>query len=475
MKTVKANGISWFLDDEALVPAVSELNELRDKRRGYRTIRSANGTVFAKYFLEEGIWGLIRNRVDPRGKKEYQIGKKLLSLSIVTPNPVGYGLGRFGSFVLQEWIEARPFKTAFADQRIQPKLLGSLARMLSILRATGIRHNDLHLDNILVEDEKLYVIDLHKTKIKKRRFLEFDGLINLVHALGRIYGELTEEQKIDFFQVYGRPGIRPAFERSLIRHEIGWVDRKKARAFSTTSKLTKIGNRVYAKGSEKTGEGVFVECIKNDRKVRVERHSDHIRKVYRNNRRLNKAWRNHVVIEYLGLRAVPRPLYVQKGTLFRWGFIALEDLREKGEELDRFLDRTYDEMDERQLRGFEHAFSQFLVTLLKKRVLHMDFKACNVFALHEGFNLIDVEDFVFRRFSETDVVRMLVQLNTSIPVRISSTHRIRFYHKLAVKLGFSKPERKRIFKKVKDASEREPVIYVGVEGDRKESWTDQRT
>ena len=72
-------------------------------------------------------------------------------------------------------------------------------------------------------------------------------------------------------------------------------------------------------GAQNATEEVFMECIKNDKKVRVERYSDHIRKIYRNNRRLKKAWRNHVAIEYLLLPIVPKPFYVQMGSLCESG------------------------------------------------------------------------------------------------------------------------------------------------------------
>lgn len=472
MKTVKANGISWFLDDDALIPVVQELIEQRGARRTYGTVTSGDQTWFAKYFFETGAWGFVRNRIDPRGKREYQTGKKLLSLSIATPNPVGYGLGCAGSFVLQEWIEARPLREAFTDRKLLSALLSALSDLLQKLRREGIAHNDLHLDNILVKDESLFLIDLHKTRIKKGVFTGAAELVNLVHALGPLYWGLSAGEKSGFFQMYGRPDIRFAFEKRLVEEQARWVERKKRRAFSTTSKLARIGRRVYIKGAEALGKESFVECIKSDRKVRVERHSDHIRKIYRNSRRLNKAWRNHVAIEYLELPAVPKPLYVQRGTLFANGFIAMEDLQGRGEELDRFLDRHYDALDARQTRRFVNSLAEYLSMLFRKGILHRDLKGCNIFVLEDGFRLLDVEDAVFHRYAEEDVLRMSVQLNTSVPGRINFSHRARFFLKIAGRLGFERPERKRLFVEAMRASASEAIVYEGVNGLRKETWTE---
>jgi tRNA A-37 threonylcarbamoyl transferase component Bud32 len=472
MKAVKANGISWFLDDEDLVPAIQKLNEQRDTRRTYRVLRYRNNAIFAKYFLEEGIWGLVRNRIDPRGKREYQIGKGLISFSIPTPNPVGYGLGRTGSFALQEWIDARSFRTVFAERTLRPELLKGLADLLRKLRMAGIRHNDLHLDNIIVRGESLYIIDLHKARVRKIPFFFFDDTLNVVHALGPVYRDLSEAEKSDFFRLYGRPEIRPAVEKRFVEEEVGWIERKKARAFSATSKLTRIGRRVYVRDVENTAEGVFVERIKNDRKVRVERHSDHIRKIYRNNRRLKKAWRNHVAIEYLEMPIVPKPFYVQRGTLFASGFIAMEDLRGRGEELDRYLDRRYNAMDAHLARRFIDSLSQFLSMLLRKGILHKDLKACNVFVLEDGFRLLDVEDVIFCPYTEEDIRLLLFQINTTVPGRVSFSHRARFFFKISRELGLERSEKKRVFVEVMRASVREAIVYEGVNGLRKESWTD---
>ncbi len=62
-----------------------------------------------------------------------------------------------------------------------------------------------------------------------------------------------------------------------------WIDSKKKRAFSTTSKLVAKGRRVYVRGreGEAGGAGRLTGLIKKDRKVRLERWSDHIRKITR--------------------------------------------------------------------------------------------------------------------------------------------------------------------------------------------------
>lgn len=331
MKTIKQDGVAWFLEDEGLLAVVAGLGaELRDDRRAYFTVPYGDRRIFVKFFREKGMVGLARNWINPRGRKEFLLGKSLESFSIATPEPLGYGRSRKGSFVLQEWIDAQPLWSPISDPSLRPGLLKGLALLLLTLRERGILHNDLHLGNVLFGDDRLYLIDLHKTKIKKRFFSESDEVKNLCHVMGDFYQEMAEDEKERFFQMYGKPAVRSIFEKKLVAQRAEWIARKKDRAFSTTSKLTRIGRRVYVEGPQNATEEVFMECIKNDKKVRVERYSDHIRKIYRNNRRLKKAWRNHVAIEYLLLPIVPKPFYVQMGSLCESGFIAMEDLGARG-------------------------------------------------------------------------------------------------------------------------------------------------
>ncbi len=242
---------------------------------------------------------------------------------------------------------------------------------------------------------------------------------------------------------------------------------KRRRAFSTTSKLLKEGDRIYIRGRQTYGQGGFTTQIKKDKKVRVERHTDHIRKIYRNRSRLIKAWGNHVILEYLDSAIVPRPFFVETRPLGKYGFIAMEDLGAGGEELDRFLDRVYDRMEQTARRHFIDTFSQFLIETAKKGIFQRDFKACNIFVLEDGFRLLDVEDIQFTVPTRDDMARMFVQLNLSVPERISVTDRLRFYVKMARPFSL---QRKELLAEIVKRSSGGEIVYEGVAGLKRESW-----
>ena len=472
MKRVRKNGISWFLDEhEGLEAVVEGVVEEEETRRSYAITSCGDGKVFVKFFLERGVGGCIRNRVMPRGKKEYKLGKRILSASVATPVPMGYGIGRGGSFIIQELIEGGTFRSVFEGTLQRESMVDALALFLRQLAACGIRHNDLHLDNILVEGEMLYLIDLHKTRVKQGRFSLKDEAANLTQALTMIYNEMTEESRRRFFERYGGSGLRQAVEAALRAQWKKWIDSKKKRAFSTTSKLVAKGRRVYVRGRESEACGQFGELIKKDRKVRLERWSDHIRKIYAGRRRLARAWETWAALQYVNVDIVPRPFFVEMPSLLRGGYVAMEDLGTRGEELDRFLDRRYDAMDLTRRRAFIDGFSRFLAGLLKMGVVQKDLKGCNVFVLADGFRLLDVEDICFFAPDEEDLVRMLVQLNNSLPARIAAADRIRFFLKLTRSFPF---DGKRLFRAVASMCAEGEIVYEGVSGLKRESWQERQ-
>ncbi len=468
MKKVRKNGISWFLDDhDGLEAMVEGIVEDEETRRSYAIRDCGARKVFVKFFLEQGASGCIRNRLMPRGKKEYALGKRILSACVATPLPMGYGIGRAGSFVIQEMIEGETFKAAFDGTLPQEPLVDALVLFLKQLAACGIRHNDLHLDNILVRAKTLYLIDLHKARVKGSGLDLKDETANLTQALTMIYNEMTEDLRRRFFEGYGRSDLRQTVEAHLRAQWKKWIESKKKRAFSDTSKLAAKGRRVYVRGRESGACGRFEELIKKDRKVRVERWSDHIRKVYTGRRRLMRAWETWAALEYVTLDIAPRPFFVEMPPLLGGGYVAMEDLGARGEELDRFLDRHYDAMDLDRRRAFIDGLSRFLGGLLKMGVVQKDMKGCNVFVLDDGFRLLDVEDIAFFAPNEEDLTRMLVQLNNSVPARIAAADRIRFFLKLAHALPF---DRKRLFRAVAEGCAGGEIVYEGASGLKRESW-----
>jgi len=467
MKTFSIKGTEWFADDDGIVGLLGEIDIPEGGRRGYNKTEYQGRKVFVKSFVEKGLPGFIRNRVASRGKREYDLGMRLLSMSIPTPKPLGYGVSRMGSYIIQELVEGETFISAYGKTRNRVELLAGLAMLLKTMKFHHVRHNDLHLENILLVDNEFYLVDLHKMRIK-HSFTVQDEASNLSHALVGIYGDLNDEERESFFAHYGTPKIREVAEQEMDRLAARWVRRKKERAFKETSKILLRGNRLYIAGVEDCGAGIFVDLIKKDRKVRVERYTDHIRKIYRDKRRLERAWRTHVVLTYMGLGVAPKAFYVEMPHGAAQGYIAMEDLKGTGEELDRYLDRQYNSMSENQKRLLEDRLSGYFLMLTRKKIVHKDVKACNVFVPTDGdFVLLDVEDIRFRALDEQALKRMLVQLNTTIPKEVGTRARIRFFVKFTSTM---KVDKRAIFSSIVKESLKREIVYEGVDGLVREEW-----
>lgn len=460
-------GTEWFLTGEGLRSVVAQIPAEPPGRRGYWTCDWAGKQVFVKFFLEKGLVGFFRNRFMPRGRREYELGQRLTALGIPTPRSFGYGLSKRGSFVIQEYMAGRSLLETLKEQNLTEERVGALAGLLLALRRHRIRHNDLHCGNILVTEDGLCLIDLHKTRIK-RSFSSVDEISNISQALSSLYRDMDEKLRALFFRSYGILGLRPLVEAELERMRQRWVDRKKERAFRNTSKIVRSGDTTYLANGTDQPMGQFVTVLKEDRKVRVERYTDHIRKVYKGRRRMERAWKAGVVLAYMDLSITPKIFYMKRSGGLDGSYIAMEDLGCKGEELDRFLDRRYDVMEWKERRRFVEGLSRFFIGLMKRGVCHKDMKACNIFAMYDGsFKLLDVEDIVFQHVTANDLKRLLIQLNTSVPKRITARDRIRCFVRVVALLGADK---RNLFKEVARESFKRPIIYEGVSGLVRENW-----
>ena len=342
---------------------------------------------------------------------------RLLASGIPTPKPLGYGISKEGSYIINEWLPGESLAAHLKTEDRRP-LIRSLALLLKALKDHRVRHNDLHLDNVLVVEGTLTLIDLHKMKVK-RPFRKADEVSNLSHALVSLYADMDEEVKESFFSAYGNREVRPRVERAIGGLTTRWFKKKMDRAFDGTSRITITGNRLYVAGMENRASAGLVETIKRDKKVLVERYGDHIRKIYRDKRRLKRAWKAHVVFLYMDLPAIPEAYYCALPSSGEAGYVAMEDLKGKGEELDRYLDRHYDTMSYADRKGFIDGLALFFEGLLKWGIVHNDLKGCNVFVTGDsGFRLLDVEDFTFGSLHSEHIKKMFLQLNTTLPKRI---------------------------------------------------------
>ena len=130
MKEFRIKDMKWFLEDEGLSAILERLPEVTDARRHYVAVPYKDGKLFIKTFVEKGAVGALRNRTIPRGRKEYETGKRLASMAIRTPGCLGYGVGRNRSCVIQDWIDGEGFVHVFFRHGYRERLIPALAELI---------------------------------------------------------------------------------------------------------------------------------------------------------------------------------------------------------------------------------------------------------------------------------------------------------------------------------------------------------
>jgi len=468
MREFSSKQFTWFLEDDRLLPILKDLTHPRGERRSYRVYESHGQKVFIKTFSEKGVAGRIRSLFAPRGKKEFIIAGRLASIGIPAPIPLGYGIGDRVSAIAEGFIEGTTLLMLMKEDPDREKLLNQLADFLLLLKENKVRHDDLHLDNILVSGMVFHLIDLHKVSIR-RSFSDDDELANLTHALGTIYYDISPREKGIFFSRYAAgPEMRKKTTDAVEALRGRWVVNKMTRAFRDTSVVRRQGTDLFIRGREECAGCAYVATLKSDRKVKVERFADHVRKTYSGTKRLKTAWRNHVALEYMHKTVTPAAYCAVIPARGANGYIAMEDVTGRGEELDRYLDRNYDAMDVKRRKLFIDALAAFFQDAMRWNITHRDLKACNVFVLDSGgFLFLDVEDIRFTRVTAQVLKKAFCQLNNTIPKRISARDRIRFFLRLASLIDI---DRKKLFREVSAGSLNKPIVYEGASGLVTDKW-----
>jgi hypothetical protein len=78
-----------------------------------------------------------------------------------------------------------------------------------------------------------------------------------------------------------------------------------------------------------------------------------------------------------------------------------------------------------------------------------------------------VEDIAYGDMDKEGLKRLLLQLNTTIPKRVSGRDRIRFFLRLT---GQMKVDRKGVLRDVLQESRGREIVYEGVRGLVRERW-----
>ncbi len=145
-----------------------------------------------------------------RAHRSYLWAHRLRALAIDTPRPLGFlEMGRSPSSALSfgvfEYVEAPTLLQTGAQLgtlKDKRRTIQQVATFLRTMHAQGVFHADLHAENLLVDQERVWVIDLES--MRKVRFIHRAALRNLVR-LNRDFLDtraITTSDRLRFLKTY---------------------------------------------------------------------------------------------------------------------------------------------------------------------------------------------------------------------------------------------------------------------------------
>ncbi len=350
-------------------------------------------------------------RPSSQPRREARALARAAALGLRVPELVGVG----ADWIAARWLDARP-----ATRADLPAILATVERM----HAAGMLHGDLHLGNLLADDDGVILTDLQRARflpalpgLLRRRELGF-----LAYSLGeplpselsrsrfwcdwraqrhwrsRTKRCLVESGGFTAFEANGARGFRrrnaDAAQLARALEELASTRPWKARPRAS---LFRLG-------------GLFVKEHPSERRARA-------------------AWRSGNGLEARGI-AIARPL------AWTGRFLVMEDA---GPTLADWVDADWGASREATREACADTLGDLLAALHRRGIYHADLKANNVaFAPGQPPRLLDYGRVRFGwRVSPRRRVKNLAQLNAALPDRVGADFRERAFARYLEASGFA--------------------------------------
>jgi len=517
---------------EAEIRKIHELDLRRDentvilKENRIRTVYKAifpffDAPVLVKSFHYPTARRLLKEMVTPYADRELARALAARKRGIPVAEPL-FLIRRkrrwrpVSSMVGFRFLEGSSLYDAFSGRQelrgeIRQRWLWAAGEFTARLHEKGGRHRDYHAGNLFVlDDGTLILIDLYPLslgtapiRVKER----IEGLAHLMASLAPfINREDTErllegyrsrlslsDQEWDMVLIRQRE-IRRRHERSRSRRCMenssefyqarfagGRISARRSWPLDMVRKLITTFLEDYRKNPDhalkNAPESVILNieaphhqrvCVKWYRKRGlVDTYKERLR-----GGRAQRAWKSG---NALLVRGIPVAVPYAMARTPLGGFLVMASLA--ATELDRWLGREL----EQQPAGWHHRLWRMAETLgallgrmHEQGIFHADLKACNIMVEEKSgsmdlvlldYDRVEFFDTLPRKF----MIKNLIQLNNSIPRKISRGVRYRFLR--AYKRQFpNAPEIRDLFREVWKESQGKTIVYVTERGDRIESW-----
>ncbi len=479
--------LSFWDDPREFLRAFSHQRILKDSlTRKVVIISLPEGTYLVKDYKIRGWKEKAKYLFAPsKAQKEWIVGIVARRREVPTPLPLAmgerrrWGILREAFFVAEAVVPSKALME-LPREKISVTYLEKAAALLRKVHRAGIFHKDLHAGNILVDEEdgELFLIDLHRSSFS-RSVPERKRLWNIAQLFLSLQGKISLEEKGHFLRIYDEDQDMIKGDHGEALRKIEKMERKiwyrhmKSRTKRCLKNSTGFytlrgdGWKVWARREWEVGDlfeilkaheaimrGEAGGLIKRDRRTAISsvdfrgkriyvkefiypNLKERLKDTFRGVKGL-KAWigGNGLLVRGVDVGPVAfllqrRALLPSKAFLFMSADEGYKDLKEMISSAEGSLPK----------RKFLEELADFIAFLFERGIVHKDLKARNILVAERGggwrFSLTDWEDVRFRkRASRRDVIRALVQLNTSIPLSLMGWRdRVYFLGKFLDSLG----------------------------------------
>ncbi|MEI9475048.1 MAG: lipopolysaccharide kinase InaA family protein [Deltaproteobacteria bacterium] len=467
-----------FFEDPVSSSRAVDARVIKESRLRWAGIISLpNGTrIFLKRDKGKGWFEYFKYCVLPsRGRKEWLTASQLEERNVNIPKPLGWMERRGQGLVKESYYISEAVGSGVpciedAVELTNRATIIELAKAVRKIHDEGLFHKDFHAGNFLWHGQSFVLTDLHGAKIVRRVSLN-RKLWMMSHLFHSLRSRWAKEHETQFLEAYFEGETPSDHKKEEYLQTIHlWMDRLQRRQWRSRTKrclkesteftIEKERGAVYYHRRDfpldrlrrvvqehrrvvreepsallKNSTHVALSMVKTGKeKICVKQFSyptlwGRLKECFRREKGL-KAWVAANGLRARGMTGLELLAFVKRK---RWlgareGLLMMEVL-ESGQELDRYLVKGFD--DFRRKRRFINAFAQWLSQLHKKGIYHQDMKTCNIWVSEKegdwGYTLLDLEDVVLdETVDEKKFFRTCLQLNTSIPNRITRMDRLRF-------------------------------------------------
>ena len=385
-------------------------------------------------FRRDGLFCKLFKKRPDQAASEWQALLHLSAAGIPVPRPVAWSRLPEGGAVLAtaEIPGATPLKEAYRRD-----LLPAVAALIRRMHQAGYLHRDLHLGNLLVAGDAVWVIDVHRGRIGPVAARDEErALGQLAYSLSRT-GTVTDVRRL--LAAY-RPDAGHDWVERVLRHSDAF---RRAHLASRTRRCLRESSgflvaresdglwfvrrpaglaearALLARHDALCGSGRTVKALDARRITSAEgfyvkewRTAGPFRAL-RNWIRGTPARAAWIAAQGMRVRNLPAPEGVALAELRGRSVFLAREL--PGKPLDRFCREDVPRLADR--RPFLDALAAAVRRLHFRDTHHRDLKANNILA--DGptrFAFLDLEDVEFRRVRRADAVKALAQLNAALPV-----------------------------------------------------------